>query len=78
MVFDANGLEWEKVISVDTDTGEIEYFATNSSGEYIVGEDGNLVTAKTKIPTPISLVPIGERYVRTIHDTYAIDDPAIA
>lgn len=56
-VYDANGLEWEYLTQVDTETGEVVQLVRNEHGDYII--EGDDVVRKTfRIPTPILIVPI--------------------
>lgn len=62
-VFDANGLEWKDVTEANTDTGEIEQFQRNEQGVFFQTMDGDAARIRRIIPTPISMVPIGEKEI---------------
>lgn len=63
-VFDANGLEWKRLVSIDTETGEVEQLAHNENGELEFDESGQVIRKRFKIPTPVQIVKIGNKLQR--------------
>lgn len=60
-VFDANGIEYDGVIKIDTDNNNLTHYLFDN-GRVVVDRGGNLLTEETKVPGPIVMSRIGERY----------------
>lgn len=52
-VFDGNGLEWENLAQVDTETGESVQYLKNEAGRYYLSEAGLVATRTVILPLPI-------------------------
>lgn len=57
-VIDANGLEWDYVYWVDTESGQLKRFVPDASGKFVVGEDWNVVSETITVAAPVLLVPM--------------------
>ena len=58
-VYDANGLEWKHLRSVDTETGEAEQCVLDGDGRKVVNmQRGEIQTKMVKLATPVLIVPI--------------------
>lgn len=61
-VYDANGLEWKYLRSVDTESGEAEQMQVTEDGDqrtYELTPDGKSVATKmVRLATPVLFVPI--------------------
>ena len=60
-VYDRNGRQWERIISVHTGTGEAEQYIKRPDGQCQLTPDMKAIARqRVTIPTPVILVPIGE------------------
>lgn len=60
-VFDASGVEYHDVVSINLQTGEIEQFARDGFGSIVI-ENNDVKRLSTKIQTPIRLEKTGQRH----------------
>ena len=66
-VFDGGGREVERVVVVDTDTGEIIQQMANSAGEFFIDhEAGEIKRVRFFVPLPIRLEPVSPEEMVTV------------
>lgn len=57
-VFDANGLRWERIRWVDTETGEAEQTVLDDLGQVLVDYERRcVVTQRVRLAAPVLLMP---------------------
>lgn len=61
LVIDANGLEWKRIIWVDTETGDGEQYAVDEQGKRIINAAmTDIVKHAVKLAAPVLIVPATE------------------
>lgn len=62
-VIDANGLEWQFIRSVDTETGEAEQLVVGSDGRPQIDWSGmKLRTQMVRLAAPVVIVPLDDEH----------------
>jgi len=56
LIVDANGLVWDHVLSVDTETGEITQWMLDEDGKVKFDENGEALVEHVKTAAPVRVV----------------------